>query len=137
MLRPTLRPTIAGWQLPYLRVALILRRLEAASQAAPRGRLYHASFGKDENLQVFDIWESQESFDRVNDYFYERGWTDGLPIVPPTEERVRAMLAGMPDRDADELVSVVPPKMGRATLRQTYVVAPRRPAAFRRSYLDP
>ena len=24
-----LRPTIAGWQLPYLRVALILRRLEA------------------------------------------------------------------------------------------------------------
>ena len=29
MLRRTLRPTIVGWQLPYLRVALILRRLEA------------------------------------------------------------------------------------------------------------
>src|SRR6185436_13591366 len=23
---------------------------------------------------------------------YERGWTDGLPVVPPTEDRVRAML---------------------------------------------
>ena len=29
MLRPMLRPTVAGWQLPYLRVALILRRLES------------------------------------------------------------------------------------------------------------
>ena len=67
--------------------------------------------------------ESHESLDRVNDYFYERGWTDGLPIVPPTEERVRAMLAGMPGRDADDLVSVVPPKMGRATMRQIAVNA--------------
>ena len=24
----------------------------------------------------------------INDYFYERGWTDGLPIIPPTEELV-------------------------------------------------
>ena len=27
-------------------------------------------------------------------YCYDRGWTDGLPVVPPTEERVAAMLAG-------------------------------------------
>ena len=67
--------------------------------------------------------ESQDSFDRVNDYFYERGWTDGLPIVPPTQERVEFMLAGMPGRNADELVSVVPPKMGRATMRQIAVNA--------------
>ena len=37
--------------------------------------------------------------------------------------RVAAMLAGMPGRDADELISVVPPKMGRATLRQIAVNA--------------
>jgi hypothetical protein len=31
--------------------------------------------------------------------FCEREWCDGLPIVPPTEERVRAMLGGtQPDR---------------------------------------
>ncbi len=69
------------------------------------------------------IAETHESFDRVNEYFYERGWTDGLPIVPPTEERVRAMLTGMPGHDADELVSVVPPKNGRATMRQIAVNA--------------
>jgi hypothetical protein len=28
------------------------------------------------------------------DFYYDRGWTDGLPVVPPTEERVRAVLAG-------------------------------------------
>jgi hypothetical protein len=66
---------------------------------------------------------SSESFDRVNDYFYERGWTDGLPIVPPTEERVRAMLAGTSRPDPEELIAVVPPKMGRATMRQIAVNA--------------
>jgi len=52
--------------------------------------------------EIPPIAESNESYDSINDYFYSRGWTDGLPIVPPTEERVRAMLAGMPGHDADE-----------------------------------
>lgn len=64
-----------------------------------------------------------EAFDRINEVFYERGWTDGLPIVPPTEGRVLAMLAGMPWRKADDLISVVPPRMGHATLRQIAVNA--------------
>ena len=38
MLRPTLRPTIAGWQLPYLRVALILRRLQTEPRPDSHGR---------------------------------------------------------------------------------------------------
>jgi hypothetical protein len=73
--------------------------------------------------EIPPIAETHESYDRINDYFYARGWTDGLPIVPPTQERVRAMLAGMPGHDADELVSVVPPKMGRATMRQIAINA--------------
>ena len=28
------------------------------------------------------------------EFYYDRGWSDGLPVVPPTEERVRAMMAG-------------------------------------------
>jgi hypothetical protein len=67
--------------------------------------------------------DSQDSFDRVNEYFYERGWTDGLPIVPPTEQRVQAMLAGMPWRDAEEVISIVPPRMGAASMRQIAVNA--------------
>ncbi len=69
------------------------------------------------------ISDADDAFDRVNDYFYERGWTDGMPIAPPTEKRVQAMLAGMPWRKADELISIVPPKMGNATMRQIAVNA--------------
>ena len=34
---------------------------------------------------------------------YARGWTDGLPVTPPTDERVIAMLKGTP-RKPDEIV---------------------------------
>ena len=32
--------------------------------------------------------------DNLQRLFYERGWTDGLPIILPSEERVKKMLAG-------------------------------------------
>lgn len=70
-----------------------------------------------------DRIELQDSLDAINDYYYECGWTDGLPIIPPTEERVARMLQGMPWREPDELIAVVPPKQGRATLRQIAVNA--------------
>jgi hypothetical protein len=34
------------------------------------------------------------SLKEVNQFFYKRGWTDGFPIVPPTEEEVAEMLTG-------------------------------------------
>jgi len=39
---------------------------------------------------------------------FEKGWTDGLPVVPPTPERVLAMLKGT-NRSPDEVVAVVAP----------------------------
>lgn len=39
---------------------------------------------------------------------YERGWTDGLPVVPPTPLRVIRMLAGT-DRDPSEIIGSIPP----------------------------
>src|SRR5271157_5571066 len=30
----------------------------------------------------------------VNRFFYKRGWTDGFPIIPPTEEEVAEMMTG-------------------------------------------
>jgi hypothetical protein len=36
-------------------------------------------------------YDLADAFD-VNEFFQQRGWTDGLPIVPPTEERVLACL---------------------------------------------
>ncbi len=53
---------------------------------------------------------------------FERGWTDGLPVVPPTERRVLAMLEGT-RRRADELVGVVPPNLVECTVEKVAVNA--------------
>ena len=47
------------------------------------------------------------------DLFYEKDWTDGLPIIPPTDDLVRAMLAGVSDRDSEEVIGPVPPRWRR------------------------
>ena len=52
--------------------------------------------------------------------FCARQWCDGLPIVPPTEERVRAMLSGA-DRDAS--LGAMPPLWRQATLEKLAVNA--------------
>lgn len=44
----------------------------------------------------------------VNTLFYRRGWTDGLPIVPPTLGRVEAMLGWSPRARHDVLGEVEP-----------------------------
>jgi hypothetical protein len=58
----------------------------------------------------------------VNRLSYHMGWTDGLPVVPPTPKRVREMLerAG---RDASEAVGRVPPKWGDATIEKIAINA--------------
>ena len=48
------------------------------------------------------------SFEEVNRYFYECEWSDGLPIVPPTVEKVGEFL-GFTDRDPDEMIGVILP----------------------------
>ena len=53
---------------------------------------------------------------------HQRGVTDGLPVVPPTPERVVAMLAHT-SRDPQDLVGVVPPYGGRATVEKVTINA--------------
>jgi hypothetical protein len=40
-----------------------LKKLEAAGQGSPPGRLYHVALESGGLIQVFDVWESQESFE--------------------------------------------------------------------------
>src|SRR5215475_5337069 len=67
--------------------------------------------------------ELPDSLEAINDHFCKNGWTDGLPIIPPTPERVEKMLSGMPWRSPDDMIGVVPPAMGIATLRNIAVNA--------------
>src|SRR5688572_33489793 len=43
-----------------------------------------------------------------------KGWSDGLPVIPPTPERVERMLAFW-DRDLDQPIAKIPPRFGAAT----------------------
>jgi len=64
----------------------------------------------------------EESFEAANDYFQDKQWTDGLPIVPPTPERVRAMLDGF-GRDPQEVVARIPPFWADATIEKIAINA--------------
>jgi len=53
---------------------------------------------------------------------YDRGWSDGLPVVPPTPKRVLAMLKGT-SRGPAELLGAVPPNLGACTVEKAAINA--------------
>jgi hypothetical protein len=56
------------------------------------------------------------------EFMFDQGFTDGLPVVPPTPERVIRMLAGT-RRDPQQVVAIVPPNMGEATVEKVAINA--------------
>jgi len=56
------------------------------------------------------------------EYCFEHGWSDGLPVVPPTPERVYRMLQGT-TRAPDQVLGEVPPLHGRLTLEKVAINA--------------
>ena len=59
--------------------------------------------------------EIEGGFEEVNDWLYEHQMTDGLPVIPPTEEKVAALLKGT-KRDPAEEIGLIPPRWGVATV---------------------
>jgi hypothetical protein len=64
-----------------------IRKLEAAGAGKPAGRSYHSCFGSGDKLAVFDVWDSQQSFDRFGETLLpilkEIGVDIGQPQVMP------------------------------------------------------
>jgi hypothetical protein len=58
----------------------------------------------------------------LHEFLFERGWTDGLPVVPPTAEAVAAMLAAV-KRAPGETVGPIPPRMRVGTIEKCAVNA--------------
>ena len=56
------------------------------------------------------------------EFFLEKSWCDGFPVVTPTEARVARMLKGT-SRDPAELVGHIPPMMEPATVRTVAIHA--------------
>lgn len=51
----------------------------------------------------------------VQEHFYEKLWSDGLPIIPPTIEEVERFLR-FNDRSPDEVIGILPPERREATV---------------------
>lgn len=56
------------------------------------------------------------------DLFFERGWTDGLPVVPPTDNLIAGMLAGA-GRDPAEELGEMAPRLGVVTVEKAAINA--------------
>lgn len=80
-------------------------RLVAATTARLQSRRVELGAGEDELEAMF-----------------ERGYSDGLPVVPPTAERVARMLAGT-TREPDDVVAVVPPDLVACTVEKVAINA--------------
>jgi len=85
---------------------LIAQRLQAEADDSPlRARRVEVAIQDDEFEFMFD-----------------QGFSDGLPLVPPTPERVLRMLAGT-RRDAQEVIALMPPNMGEVSVEKVAINA--------------
>ncbi len=64
-----------------------IKKLEEAGAGAPAGRSYHVALETNGEIQVFDIWESQETFETFGQTLLpilsELGVDPGQPMVSP------------------------------------------------------
>jgi hypothetical protein len=70
-----------------------IKQLAAAGAGAPQGRSYHVALESDGNVQVFDVWESQEAFDAFGATLLPilsgLGVDPGQPMVTPVHNIIQ------------------------------------------------
>ncbi len=76
-------------------------------------RLAAAASGSRLRARQIELGADEDPFE----FMFERGLTDGLPVVPPTPERVMRMLAGT-RRDPQEVIATVPPNLAPLTIEK-------------------
>jgi hypothetical protein len=103
VLTPTTQQASGGWIDDTL-----AQRVRDAGMA---GRLHLAGRFPRQRVEVF---RGANAAAELNETFYRRGWTDGLPIVPPTLGRVHAMLAAA-GREGTALLGEAEPLKGLVT----------------------
>jgi hypothetical protein len=72
----------------------VIRRLEEAGEGSPAGRTYHACFGAPDHLMVFDVWESQEQFDRFGQTLMPILQDIGIDVGQPEVMPVHNVIEG-------------------------------------------
>jgi hypothetical protein len=125
--------TAAGLGMPNLPVALVPGHVDAQSADELRRNVREVTLGAvidgltvapsvattvAEPSPTAIVFEG--THDEVNRHFYANGWSDGLPIVPPTEARVREFLR-FTDRDPGAELGILLPDQRSATVRSVAV----------------
>lgn len=105
----SLGPSLPDWR-PGCGSLSVDPNLQSELRVRFEGSRLHAR-----RIELAELEDEQEAM-------IARGWSDGLPLVPPTEARVLAMLEGTP-RAPDEVVAVVPPNMAECTVEKVAVNA--------------
>src|SRR5688500_9142583 len=63
-----------------------------------------------------------DDYDDAIELFYDRHWTDRLPVVLPTPKRVQGLIDYV-KRDPQDSIGAIPPKGGRATIEKLAINA--------------
>ncbi|MEC8861112.1 MAG: thioredoxin family protein [Pseudomonadota bacterium] len=106
--------TDLGEELPVMRPGCGSKTLEPGI-----AEKLELAFG-DIKLQSREIDVSAE--DDAIEACYARGWSDGLPVVPPTAVRVLRMLKGT-QRDPQEVIGIMPPDLVPCTVEKVAINA--------------
>ena len=104
MTPPVLRSYIEGKD-PATQQTVIDEVIEALTKPVSEDERV-AAYAPAQRTGVRQALLEPDSEDNLQRLFYERGWTDGLPIILPTEERVGEMLTGT-NRAPDEVVAEI------------------------------
>ena len=70
-----------------------IKRLDAAGVGNPPGRLHHSAFGPPEQMMVYDVWDSAESFEKFGQTLMpilgEIGIDPGQPAIMPLHNMIQ------------------------------------------------
>jgi hypothetical protein len=69
------------------------------------------------------LFETADDLDAINKLYRDKRWSDGLPVVPPTVERVERMLAGAGAAAREDVVALLAPAFGAATVERIAINA--------------
>jgi len=119
--------TAVGIGLPNLPVALVPGHVDGQTDNELRQNILSVTFDQVIDNLLTDPGEPiainepapgdivfEGSFEEVNRLYYENGWSDGLPIVPPTQQKIEAFMA-FTDHDPQSVIGALPPDNRSAT----------------------
>ncbi len=118
----TLVEAVVGWDQPAIArllgraEAMVGSRLDVPGETAPLSKPGCSSKAAIDPLLAAAVAAGADEIEEM----FARGWTDGLPVVPPTRARVDAMLGG---RDGSVVLGAVPPAGGAASLERVAACA--------------